>query len=311
MRVKVLEAAVAAASLLAISASGQDQVVRIGHVANVTGFLYILGKDSEDGARLAVDELNAKGVTIGGRRAHFELVTADDKLDPKQAAVAAQALVDAGVAGVVGHFFSGMSIPAAKVYCAAGIPQISPASTATEYTRSGCKSTLRILADDGRVGSALGRYAVKELRARRVAVIDDGSASGRNVAESFAAAVTAAGGRVVATHSVGDKARDFSELLGAIGPQKPDLVFFAGTALQGGPLIRQMKGLGLNARVMGADSLCQADLPARAGDAWVDSQVVCALPGGAEFSAAPMGRFRVAYKQHFGRDPFRFPAPFA
>ncbi len=311
MRVKVLEAAVAAASLLAVSASAQDLVVRIGHAANVSGFLSDFGRDSEDAARLAVDDLNARGVTIGGRKARFELVTADDKFDPRQAAVAAQALVDAGVAGVVGHLFSGLSIAAAKVYCAAGIPQISPGSTATEYTRSGCRSTLRVAPNDVRIGGELGRYAVKEMRARRVAVVDDGSVAGKGMAESFAAAVTAAGGHVVATHSVSDKTRDFSELLGAIGPKKPDLLFFTGNPLQGGPLIKQMKALGLNARVMSAETMCQADLPARAGDAWVDSQVVCEMPGGAEFGAAPMGRFRVAYKQHFGRDPLRVPTPFA
>jgi len=156
----------------------------------------------------------------------------------------------------------------------------------------------------------LGRYAVKELRAQRVAVIDDGSTGGKSVAQAFAAALTAAGGRLVASASVNGQAREFSELLGALKPKNPDLVFFGGNPLQGGPMIKQMKVLGLTPRVVGPDSLCQADLPVRAGDAWADAQVICVLPGGAEFAAAPMGRFRVDYKTRFGRDPLRFPAPF-
>lgn len=300
----------ATTALFAVAAPGQDLMVRIGHVAQTSGFLAGFGKNTENGARLAVDELNAKGVSIGGRKARFELVTDDDRLDPTRAAAVAQTLVDARVNGVVGHMISSTSIAASTVYCAAGIPQITPAATALEFTRSGCKSAFRLVPDDARMGGVLGRYAVKDLRAARVAVVDDGSTSGRSIAAAFGSAATAAGAKVVATQSTFDKATDFAAILGAVKSASPDLLFFGGSALQAGPMIRQMKQLGMRARFIGSDAVCQADLPQRAGDAWLDEQVVCALPGGAAFGAAPMGRFRAEFKLRFGADPARW-APFA
>src|SRR5574340_1004840 len=168
-----------AIAAVAAGLPAQELTVRIGHAANVSGPAYAIGRASENGARLAIDELNAQGVTIGGRKARFELVTADDRLDAKPAAAAAQSLVDAGVSAVVGHVFSSTSIAGSKVYCAAGIPQVSPASTVPEYTHRGCRSAFRVVADDTRLGSVLGRHAVKELRAKRIAMVDDASLFGQ------------------------------------------------------------------------------------------------------------------------------------
>ena len=254
---------------------------------------------------MAVDELNAKGVSIGGRKARFELVAEDDKLDPIRAAAVAQTLVDAGVSGVVGHLFSSTSIAASKVYCAAGIPQISPGATVPEFTRGGCKSAFRVLPDDTRMGSALGHYAGKDMRAARVAVIDDGSRVGQSIVDAFGSALTATGAKIVAKHSTDQMATDFTAILASIKAKNPDLVFFGGMSMQAGPIIKQMKQLAIRARLMGGDTLCLADLPQRAGDAWADGQVVCGQSGGAEFGAAAMGRFRVDFKARFGTDPFR------
>lgn len=310
MHVQLRAIGVTATALFAIAAPAQDLNVRIGHVAQTSGFLAGIGKNTENGARTAVDELNAKAVSIGGRKARFELVTEDDKFDPKQAGAVAQTLVDARVNGVVGDMSSSTSIAGSKVYCAAGIPQISPAATALEFTRGGCKSAFRVVPDDTRMGVVLARYAVKEMHVVRVAVIDDGSVYGRDIAEAFGSAATAAGAKVVATQSTDDKATDFTAILGAVKSMTPDLVFFGGLAVQAGPMIRQMKQLDMRTRFMGGDAVCQADLPQRAGDAWADDQVVCGLPGGAEFGAAPMGRFRADFKLRFGTDPLRW-APYA
>ncbi len=114
-----------AAMLIAGSAFAQDLVVKIGHVGPTSGAIAHLGKDNENGARMAIEALNAKGVMIGGKKAKFELLAEDDAGDPKQGTAAAQKLVDAKVQGVVGHLNSGTSIPASKIYSDAGIPQIS------------------------------------------------------------------------------------------------------------------------------------------------------------------------------------------
>src|SRR6478735_2499892 len=198
MQVKLtLIAAATAAALLAGSLHAQELVVKIGHVAPTSGGIAHLGKDNENGARMAIDELNAKGVTIGGKKAKFELVAEDDAGDPKQGTAVANKLVDAKVNGVIGHLNSGTSIPASKIYSDAGIPQISPSATNPKYTRQGFKTTFRVVADDVHLGGTLGRYAVKELKGKSIAVIDDRTAYGQGVADEFEKGVKASGGKVV------------------------------------------------------------------------------------------------------------------
>jgi len=182
--------------VFAASAFSQELVVKIGHVAPTSGPIAYLGKDNENGARLAIEELNAKGVTIGGKRAKFELLAEDDAGDPNQGTAVAKKLVDSKVNGVVGHLTSGTSIAAAGIYSAAGIPQISPSATNSKFTRQGYKTSFRVVADDVHVGGALGRYAVERLRGKSVAVIDDRTAYGQGVADEFEKGVRAAGGNV-------------------------------------------------------------------------------------------------------------------
>ena len=164
VRLNVVMGAVLAMAAAGVSA--QDLVVKIGHVGPTSGGIAHLGKDNENGARMAIDELNAKGVMIGGKKAKFELLTEDDAADPKQGTAAAQKLVDSKVNGVIGHLNSGTTIPASKIYSDAGIPQISPSATNPKYTRNGYKTAFRLVADDVHLGGTLGRYAVKEVKAK-------------------------------------------------------------------------------------------------------------------------------------------------
>ena len=168
MQVKLNLIAAAAAAIFAGSVSAQDMIVKIGHVGPTSGGIAHLGKDNENGARMAIDDLNAKGVTIGGKKVKFELIAEDDAADPKQGTAVANKLVDAKVNGVIGHLNSGTSIPASKIYSDAGIPQISPSATNPKYTRQGFKTTFRVVADDVQLGGTLGRYAVKELKGKSI-----------------------------------------------------------------------------------------------------------------------------------------------
>src|SRR3954469_19916908 len=228
MQVKLKLVAAAAAAIFAGSVSAQDMVVKIGHVAPTSGGIAHLGKDNENGARMAIDELNAKGVTIGGKKAKFELVPEDDAGDPKQGTAVAQKLVDSKVNGVIGHLNSGTTIPASKVYNDAGIPQISPSATNPKYTRNGYKTTFRVVADDVHLGGTLGRYAVKELKGKSIAVIDDRTAYGQGVADEFEKGVKGAGGTTVSHQFTTDKATDFTAILTQIKSKKPDVVFYGG-----------------------------------------------------------------------------------
>ena len=300
---KIIPMVGAVSFALASSAFAQEQIVKIGHVAPISGPQAHLGKDNENGAKMAIDELNAKGVMIGGKKVKFELVPEDDAADPKQGTAVAQKLVDAKVNGVVGHLNSGTTIPASKIYFEAGIPQISPSATNPKYTLQGFKTAFRVVANDAKLGGALGKYAVAVLKAKKVAVIDDRSAYGQGVAEEFVKGIKGAKGgtEIVSNQFTTDKATDFSAILTAIKSKSPDFVFFGGMDAQAGPIIRQMKQLGINAKVMGGDGICSESLATLAGDGMADGQVICAEAGGVEPSQKKgMEDFRAKFKKKFG-----------
>jgi len=301
---KMMPLAGALAFAFAGTAAAQEQVVKIGHVCPDCGAIASLGKDNENGARMAIDELNAKGVTLGGKKIKFELLAEDDAADPKQGTAAAQKLVDAKVNGVIGHLNSGTTIPASKIYHDAGIPQISPSATNPKYTQQGFKTAFRVVANDGQLGGTLGRYAADQLKAKKVAVIDDRTAYGQGVADEFIKGAKAKGVQVVAQQYTNDKATDFNAILTAIKAKNPDVVFYGGMDAVAGPMLRQMKALGINAKVMGGDGICTENLAKLAGDAvGAPGQVVCAEAGGVEDTQKKgMDDFRAAYKKKFGID---------
>ena len=284
-------------------AAPAEVVVKIGHVGPTSGAIAHLGKDNENGARMAIEELNAAGLTIGGGKAKFELLAEDDAADPKQGTAAAQKLVDAKVNGVIGHLNSGTTIPASQLYNDAGIPQISPSATNPKYTRQGFAGAFRVVADDVHLGGTLGKYAIETLKAKNVAVIDDRTAYGQGVADEFEKGVKAAGGTVVGREFTNDKATDFNAILTTLKAKKPDVVFFGGMDAVAGPMLKQMKQLGIQAKFMGGDGICTSELPKLAGDGMSDEQVYCAEAGGVEGEQkAGMDKFREDFKTKFNAD---------
>jgi len=306
MQVKLNLIVGATALLLGGSVFAQDMVVKIGHVGPTSGGIAHLGKDNENGARMAIDELNAKGVTIGGKKVKFELLAEDDAGDPKQGTAAAQKLVDSKVNGVIGHLNSGTTIPASKIYSDAGIPQISPSATNPKYTRNGYKTAFRVVADDVHLGGTLGKYAVTQLKGKSIVVIDDRTAYGQGVADEFEKGVKSAGGKTVGREFTSDKATDFTAILTSLRAKKPDVVFFGGMDAVAGPMLRQMKQLGINAKFMGGDGICSGELPKLAAGTMADGQVVCAEAGGIDSKDAAavkaMSDFRAKFKTKFNAD---------
>lgn len=287
---------------LALSGCGQpadngQTVIKIGSASPLTGPQAHLGKDNENGAQLAVDEINAAGLTIGGKPCRLQLLAEDDQADPKTATTVAQQLVDDGVAGVVGHLNSGATIPAAKVYSDAGIPQISPSSTATAYTRLGFHTAFRVMSNDAQQGGVLGQYAVQTLGARRIAIIDDRTAYGQGLADEFARAAAAAGAQIVAREYTTDHATDFLAILTSIKAHDPQLVFFGGMDPQAGPLARQMQQIGLNAQLLGGDGMQTEQFIRLAGAAAAGTIAstpglpLASMPGGRQFESRFTARF--------------------
>ncbi len=259
-----------------------QDVVTIGVAGPLSGEIAHLGKAMENGVALAIEDLNARGVTIGGRKAVFRMQSEDDAADPKQGTAVAQKLVDAGVKAVIGHANSGTTVPASRIYNAAGIAQISPSATTPAYTRQKFPGAFRVVANDNMLGRALGRYAVGELGARRIAVIDDRSAYGQGVADEFVKGVEAGvpGLKVIGREFTTAKASDFSAILTRIRAKKPDLVFFGGMDATAGGMLRQMKALGMSSPFMGGDGICTEALPTLAGGNVRDGAVYCAEAGG-------------------------------
>jgi branched-chain amino acid transport system substrate-binding protein len=243
-----------------------EQVVTIGHVAPITGDQGHLGKDNENGAQLAIDDLNAQGVVIAGKKIKFELMKEDDQHDPKQAPIVAQRFVDAQVAGVIGHLNSGTTIPASAIYAAAGIPQISPSATNPIYTNQGFKTAFRVIANDVAQGAALGKFIAEQLHAKKVVIIDDQSAYGKGLADEFEKAAKAGGVEVVAREAGDDKTTDFSSIITKVKGMQPEVVFYGGMDAQAGPLTRQLKKLGVTAKVIGGDGFQTPEFVKLAGD---------------------------------------------
>ena len=291
------------AALTAAGVASAQQVVKIGHVGPVSGPNAHLGKDNENAARMAIDELNARGVGIGGHKVTWQLLAEDDGSDPKQGTAVAQKLVDARVNGIVGHLNSGTTVPASKIYHDAGLVQISPATTATQYTKQKFPGAFRVVANDAKLGGTLGRYAVETLKAKNIAIIDDRTTSGQGVATEFARGARGPGVRVVAREFTSATATDYTAILTKIRGARPDLIFFGGMDSVAGPMLKQMKTLGMTAKFMGGDGICTEALGRLAGDAIGEGKVVCAEAGGVKGAQeAAMADFRRRFRQKTGAE---------
>jgi branched-chain amino acid transport system substrate-binding protein len=291
--------AVAGLSLAGTAVAQQAEDVKVGFAAPMTGAQAHYGKDFENGITLAVEEFNATKPVIGGKPVRIVLNAADDQADPRTGTTVAQKLVDDGIKGMLGHFNSGTTIPASRIYANAGIPEIAMA-TAPEYTTQGYKTTFRMMTSDTQQGSVAGEFAVKNLKVKKIAIVDDRTAYGQGLADQFEKAAKAAGGTIVDREFTNDKAVDFKAILTKIKSTNPDLVYYGGADSQAAPMVRQMKTLGLRAPLMAGEMVKTDTFVKIAGDA-ADGTVASLaglpmeqMPGGAEYTAK--------YKKRFNED---------
>ena len=301
MRSKMKMAPLALAALFAAQASAAEQIVKIGVSGPLSGANAFAGKDNENGVRLAIEELNAQKIQVGGNVLRFVLQSEDDAGDPKQGVNVAQKFADAGVKYVLGPYNSGVAIPASRVYNDNGI-LMSTVGTNPKITAAGYPTVFRIVASDTQVGASVAGYAAKELKVKNVGVIDDRTAFGQGIAMEFKRQAQKAGIKVAGHEFTNDKASDFSAILTSLRAKKVDAIFFGGYAPQGAPMARQMKQLGLNVPLLGGDTLCSPEM-AKLGGAAVGENVRCAQAGAivAEQPGGPA--FLASYKKRFGRDP--------
>ncbi|WP_244107593.1 branched-chain amino acid ABC transporter substrate-binding protein [Burkholderia anthina] len=310
-RIVAMYIALTAAACVTAPAHAQDPgaaatVVKLGFASPLTGAQAHLGKDNENGARLAVEEINATGFKVGGKPVRLELVPEDDAGDPRTGTVVAQQLVDLGVVAVVGHMNSGVAIPASRVYSNAQIALLSSASNPA-YTTQGYKTSFRLTATDASQGPALAQYAAGRLHARRVVVVDDASAFGQGLADEFAKKAKALGLQIVSRETVSDKSIDFRAVLTRIKSERADAIMFGGMDATAGPLAKQARTLGLALPILGGDGICTPTMISLADKA--AENIVCSSVG-APLDKLPRGAaFEQAYEARYGT-PVKFLAPF-
>ncbi|MES3026045.1 MAG: branched-chain amino acid ABC transporter substrate-binding protein [Pseudomonadota bacterium] len=289
----------AAAALLCLSAAARadTETVKIGVSGPLSGANAFAGKDNENGVRLALEELNAKPVKVAGKTLKFELVSEDDQGDPRAGVSVAQKLADARVRFVLGPYNSGVAIPASRIYNEAGI-LMSTVGTNPDVTKNGYNNVFRIIASDTQIGASMASYAARDLKIKRIGVIDDRTAFGKGIADEFIKQAKKSGMTVASREFTTDKATDFSAILTSLKAKKVDAIFFGGYAPQGAPMTRQMKQLGLNVRLLGGDTLCSPEM-AKLGGAAVGENVLCAQ-GGAMLDKQTAGAaFQARYKARF------------
>ncbi|WP_144107425.1 branched-chain amino acid ABC transporter substrate-binding protein [Paraburkholderia sp. BCC1886] len=278
-----------------------DTVVKIGHAGPLTGSQAQSGKDDERGVQLAINELNARKMVIDGQPVTFQLISADDQADPKVGVNVAQQLIDAGVVAVIGHYNSGVSIPAARVYNDAHVVMITGASSNPALTALGFPYVFRLATNDNEMGVRMADYAAKTLKVKRVAVVDDRTAYGSGVADVFIKQATKDGLTVVAREYGTDKSTDFKGILTHVKAANPQVVFYGGYYAQAAFLARQMNDLGMKAALVGGDGICSPEFATLSNNA-LDGRMFCAQ-GGEPLDSLPAGKaFREKFRSTFNAE---------
>ncbi|MDD2546582.1 MAG: branched-chain amino acid ABC transporter substrate-binding protein [Burkholderiaceae bacterium] len=299
------------AALVGPALAQEVQTVKIAHVGPLSGGIAHIGKDTENGVRLAVDDLNAQNLVIGGKKTRFEIVAEDDAGDPRQATAVAQKLCDQKVAGVVGHLQSGTSIPASTVYFKCGLPHITAAATNPDLTKPAYPTTYRLIANDNALGAALALFAAEHLQLKSVAIIDDRTAYGQGVAQVFKATALQKGLKVVGEEFTNDKATDFMAILTSLRSKKPEAIFYGGLDAQAGPMLRQMEQLGLGqVKFFGGDALCTEKLPELSARSPALKNVTCATGGASIAKMAGGAEWKRRYDAKFPGQ-FQIYSPYA
>ena len=290
-------------------ASHAQTVLKLAHAGALSakrdGFY---GKDSENGAMLAIEDLNARQFSIAGQPVRFELLTEDDSDDPKLAVAAAQRLVAAGARGIVGHSHTETSIAAAKIYAEAGIPQISPSAVRAAYTRQGYATAFRMIANEDVLATKLGMALSRGSKQQKAVVISDGTSIGEETARTFRQTIEGNGISIVGTLTIPINPDSYTSYLKQIKESKPDLIFYGGRDIGAGNILAEMTKMGIETRFVGTDRVCTSELPALAQYTFQDYQVICGLPGGID--TKQMQEFNKRYKTRFGVNSTKY-APIA
>ena len=283
--------------------------VVLAHVAPTLGPFAADGTDAMRGAQLAVAQANAAGFTLNDKPTRLELLTEDDAADAARAMDVARKLAAVPVHAVVGHLNNATALTAAKVYHAAGIAHLTVGASHPDLTERGFNTAYRLLASDPQLAQALAVHGIKRLKLTQVAVLDDGSAYGKVLAQAFAAAITDGGAKVAAQVSLPGQAAAREAAMAPVWQAQPDAVFWGGFVDSLQPVWTAMQTAGVKGPLLGGDGLCTEQLAQTLKPAPADGRLWCAEAGLATGKpSAAMQGFNDAFKARYGSLPGRYAA---
>jgi branched-chain amino acid transport system substrate-binding protein len=261
MNVRLIAAAM---SLLALFPATSQAEMRIGVAGPFTGPNAAVGEQFRKGAERAAADMNANGGILGDK---IELVFGDDASDPRQGVSVANAFAGQGVSFVIGHYNSGVSIPASDVYAENGILQITPGSTNPTFTKRGLWNTFRVCGRDDQQGAVAARHIARNFPGKRVAIIHDKTAYGVGISEAVRLELADLGGLIILQEGITAGEKDFSALVSKLKDQQIDVYFFGGLYTEAGLIVRQGADQGLKAVMVAGDGITSSEFGQIAGDA--------------------------------------------
>lgn len=244
----------AASGALSQSALAED--IRIAVVGPITGSNAAIGEQMTRGAKMAVEDINAKGGVLGKK---LVLDIADDACDPKQAVAAANDVVGKGAVFIDGHYCSSSSIPASAVYHEAGVLQITPASTNPALTddaaKKGWNNVFRVCGRDDAQGAVAGKYLADHYKGKNVAIVHDKTAYGKGLADETKKAANKLGVKEAMYEAINQGDKDFTALVSKMKQANIDVIYFGGYQTEAGLIVRQARDQGLKAPLIGGDAI--------------------------------------------------------
>ncbi len=248
---KLLLTGIALGAVMAFSGVASAQI-KLGVAGPITGPNAAFGAQLKNGVDQAVADINAKGGVLGQK---ITVSVGDDVSDPKQGVSVANKFVGDGVKWVVGHFNSGVTMPASEVYQENGIVMVTPSATNPKVTERGMWNVFRTCGRDDQQGAVAAAYIADKLKGKKIAVVHDKTTYGQGLADETRKAMNAKGVKEVLYEGVNTGEKDYSALVSKIKSSGADVVYWGGLHTEGGLIVRQMRDQGVKAVMMSGDGI--------------------------------------------------------
>src|SRR5579863_788555 len=249
-----------AAGLAYAGAAAAD--VKMGVAGPITGPNASFGAKLVNGTQQAVDDINKAGGILGQQ---LTLEQGDDVSDPKQGVSVANKFVGDGVKLVVGHFNSGVTIPASEVYADNGILMITPSATNPKVTDRKLWDVFRDCGRDDQQGKLWADYAIKELKGKKIAIVHDKTTYGQGLADAARGFMNAGGVKEVLYEGVNTGEKDYSAIVSKIKASGAEYLMWGGVQTEGGLIVRQMRDQGLKTIMISGDGITDAEFASIGG----------------------------------------------